>query len=164
MSARGEWPIAQLSHRKKFMREGGFVLVAALVTLVLIALLITGAFFASGQELGVGRNEIRDQQAFEFAEYALAHAIAGWDGPARESMTVGQTTLLPPVLVERLESNVFVTKLDTALYLVVAEGHIATSDALDLRRRVGILVRSVLGGATVQPPLRLSEQAWSELY
>lgn len=146
------------------MREGGFVLVAALVTLVLIALLITGAFFASGQELAVGRNEIRDQQAFEFAEYAVAHAIAGWDGSARESMTVGQTTLLPPILAEPLESSVFVTKLDTALYLVVADAHIATGDAVDLGRRVGILVRSVVGSATVQPPVRLSEQAWSELY
>jgi type II secretory pathway pseudopilin PulG len=144
--------------------RAGFVLVAALVALVLIALLITGAFFASGQELAVARNEIRDQQAFEFAEYGLARAIAGWDAPARESMTVGQTTLLAPILADPLESSVFVTKLDTALFLVVADGHIATSDALDLRRRVGILVRSVVNGATAQPPVPLSEQAWSELY
>jgi hypothetical protein len=142
----------------------GFVLVAALVALVLIALLITGAFFASGQELGIGRNEIREQQAFAFAEYALAHAIAGWDGSARQSMAVGQTTLLAPILAEPLESSVFVTKLDTALFLVVASGHIVTSDAVDLHRRVGILVRTVVNGATVQPPVRLSEQAWSELY
>jgi hypothetical protein len=164
MSAGAHDDIAKSSHRERSTRKGGFVLVAALVTLVLIALLITGAFFASGQELGVGRNEIRDQQAFEFAEYALTHAIAGWDGPTRESMTVGQTTLLPPVMAEPLESSVFVTKLDTALFLVVAEGHIAASDALDLRRRVGIFIRSVVDGASVQPPVRLSEQAWSELY
>src|SRR6266550_4372471 len=92
--------------QQPFGAEGGFVLVASLVALVLIALLITGVFFASGQELAVGRNEIRDQQAFEFAEYAVAHAIAGWDGSARESMTVGQTTLLPPILAEPLESSV----------------------------------------------------------
>jgi len=35
------------------IRRRGFVLVAAIVALVLIALLISGAFFASGQDLAV---------------------------------------------------------------------------------------------------------------
>ena len=121
--------IGQSPRRETSGQKGGFVLVAALVALVLIALLITGAFFASGQELGVGRNEIRDEQAFEFAEYALAHSIAGWDASARQSMTVGQTTALPQILAEPLESSVFVTKLDTALFLVVAEGQRCVSAA-----------------------------------
>ena len=59
--------------------QPGFVLVAALVALVIIALLVTGAFFASGQEMIVARNELRDQQAFSFAEYGAAKALESWN-------------------------------------------------------------------------------------
>ena len=144
--------------------RSGFVLVAALVALVVIALLITGAFFASGQELGVARNELRDQQAFGFAEYAVARAIGSWDGPARESMIPGQTVQLAPVSNATLGGGAFVTRLDTALYLIVAEGRIVSGDGSGLRRRVGIVVRTVRDGAPINPPMRVTEHPWSELY
>lgn len=144
--------------------RGGFALVAALVAVVIIALLITGAFFASGQELGVARNEIRDQQTLGFAEYALARAVATWDTQARESMVAGQTTQLPSVSSGLLESKAFVTRLDTALYAVVAEARIASADGAGLRRRIGIVVKTVSDGAPENPPSRISEQAWTALY
>lgn len=144
--------------------RSGFVLVAALVALVVIALLITGAFFATGQELGVARNELRDQQAFGFAEYAVARAIESWDGPARESMIPGQTVQLAPVSNAMLDGSAFVTRLDTALYVVVAEGRIVSGDGSGLRRRVGVVVRTVRDGAPINPPMRVTEQPWSELY
>jgi Tfp pilus assembly protein PilX len=146
------------------MTRRGFVLVAALVALVVIALLITGVFFATGQEMTVTRNELRDQQAFEYAEYALARAVGGWDVTARESMTTGQTASLAAISNGSLQANAFVTRLDTALYLVVAESRHLAPDAVGLRRRVGILVRTVLDGAAVNPPMRVPEQPWSELY
>lgn len=144
--------------------RSGFVLVAALVALIVIALLITGAFFATGQELGVARNELRDQQAFGFAEYAVARAMESWDGPARELMTAGQTVQLAPVSNAMLDGSAFVTRLDTALYVIVAEGRIISGDGSGLRRRVGIVVRTVRDGAPINPPMRVTEQAWSELY
>jgi type II secretory pathway pseudopilin PulG len=144
--------------------RNGFVLVAALVALIVIALLITGAFFASGQELGVARNELRDQQAFGFAEYAVARAAESWDRPARELMTPGQTVQLAPVSNAMLDGRAFVTRLDTALYVIVAEGRIASGDGSGLRRRVGVVVRTVRGGAPINPPIRVSEHAWTALY
>ncbi len=142
----------------------GFALVAVLVALVLIALLITGAFFASGQEVTVARNELRDQQAFAFTEYTLARTLESWDGSTADAMTAGQTLLFAPAPVNRLESTVFITKLDTALYLVVAEGRVGTPDAVGVRRRVGIVVRTVRDGAPINPPVRVTEQAWVEMY
>ena len=142
----------------------GFVLVAAIVALVLIALLITGAFFASAQDLAVSRAELRDQQAFAYAEFALANSLQSWDAAAREMMSVGETVTLQPVADPPLESSVFITKLDSALYTVVAEGRMTTADANALRRRVGIMVCTVVNGARVSPPERVAEQAWSELY
>lgn len=142
----------------------GFVLVAALVTLVLIALLITGVFFASGQELTVARSELRDQQAFAYAEYALEQSLESWDAAARDSMRAGQTFSFSPGSRPPLESTVFVTRLDTALYLVVAEGRIASADAPGLRRRAGVVVSTIHHDAPAIPPARVTEQAWTQLY
>jgi Tfp pilus assembly protein PilX len=142
----------------------GFVLVAAIVALVLIALLITGAFFASAQDLAVTRGELRDQQAFAYAEFALASSLQEWEAVAREAMSVGETVTLQVNTYPPLESNVFITRLDSALYSIVAEGRLTTADANGLRRRVGIVVCTVINGARVSPPERVAEQAWSELY
>jgi len=90
--------------------RAGFILVAALVAIVIIALLITGALFASGQDLAVSRNEIRDQQALGTAEFAIARALESWDSPARESMRSGQTAQLAAVSAGYFESTVFVTR------------------------------------------------------
>lgn len=144
--------------------RAGFVLVAALVAIVIIALLVTGAFFASGQELGIARNEIRDQQMLGFAEYTIERAVATWDAPARESMGAGQTVQLPSISSGLLESSAFVTRLDTALYVVVAEARIVSGEGSGLRHRVEIVVRTVRDGAPVNPPSRVSEQAWTALY
>lgn len=142
----------------------GFILVAALVAIVIIALIITGAFFASGQELVVARNELRDQQAFSYAEYAAAKALESWNASALDSMSAGETQRLATLSRGLLESEVLVTKLDTALYLVTADGRLRSADAAALRRRVGLVVRTVRDGAPVNPPFRVSGQAWSELY
>jgi hypothetical protein len=145
-------------------RRAGFVLVAALVALVIIALLITGALFASGQDLAIAHNELRDHQALGAAEWASARAVESWDGPARESMRPGQTVRLPGVSNGVFESTTFVTRLDTALYEVVAESRIISEGTSGLRRRVGIVVRTIRDGTPVNPPLRVSEQAWTALY
>jgi Tfp pilus assembly protein PilX len=144
--------------------QPGFILVAAIVALVIIALIVTGAFFASGQELVVARNELRDQQAFAYAEYAAAQALETWNASARDSMIAGQTQAVATFTRGLLESDVLVTRLDTALYLVTADGKLRSTDAFGLRRRVGIIVRTIQGGASVNPPVRVSGQAWSELY
>jgi hypothetical protein len=145
-------------------RRRGFVLVAAIVALVIIGLIITGAFFASGQELVVARNELRDQQAFSYAEYAVAKGLESWNASALDSMSAGETQRLATLSRGLLESEVLVTKLDTALYLVTADGRLRSADAAALRRRVGLLVRTVRNGVPVNPPFRTSGQAWSELY
>ena len=153
-----EYRIARDSGRR------GFVLVAAIVALVLIALLITAAFFASSQDLAVTRAELRDQQAFAYAEFALASSLQSWDATTAQTMSVGQTATIQSTTDPPLESSVFVTKLDSALYNVLAEGRLQAADAYALRRRVGLTVRTVVNGAPVSTPERVSGQAWSELY
>jgi type II secretory pathway pseudopilin PulG len=113
--------------------QAGFVLVAALVAIVIIALLITGALFASGQDLAISRNEIRDQQALGAALNEIASGI----GDAR---------------------------LGKPHARVVARSRMSSAGGSGLRRSVGIVVQTMRDGAPVNPPLRVSEQAWTALY
>lgn len=145
-------------------RRCGFVLVAALVAIVIIALLITGALFASSQDLAVSRSEIRDQQALGAAEYSIARALESWDPQAREAMRSGQTAQVAAVSTGLFETTLFVTRLDTALYAVVADSRISSAKGSGLRRKVGIVVQTIRGGVAANPPLRVSEQAWTALY
>lgn len=143
--------------------RAGFVLVAALVALIVMALLITGAFFASGQDVAITRAELRDQQVFAYAEYAAAHTLENWDAPARALMSIGQTQTAQSTTDSPLESTVLVTRLDTLIYAITAEARISTVDGNGLRRRIGITVLTSGTGNGVQP-VRVPEQAWSELY
>jgi Tfp pilus assembly protein PilX len=136
-----------------------FVLIAALVALFVIALLITGAFFASGQDVSISRAELRDQQTFSYAEYALAHAISDWSVADRSRMAVAETQSGASSSDDPLEGTVFVTRLDSTIYSVVAEARLTTVDATGLRRRVGLVVRG-----DRNPPVRIPQLGWSELY
>lgn len=149
---------------RRIARQRGFALILALVALVVIALLITGAFFAGGQDMAVSRAELRDRRVFAYAEYAAAHAIDIWNAADRERMYTGETWSLQYADDLPLESTVFVTRLDSALYAVVAEARLRTAEGYGLRRRVGILVRSVRDGAGIIPPERVADHAWTELY
>jgi len=145
------------------MSRAGFVLVAALVALIVIALLITGAFFASGQDFAVARAELRDQQVFAYAEYAAAHAFENWDVSARALMSIGQTQTAQSMTDSPLEATVLVTRLDSLIYEITAEARIATVDGSGLRRRIGITVLTSGTGNDIQL-MRVPEQAWKELY
>ncbi|HUQ21333.1 MAG TPA: hypothetical protein VM099_17095 [Gemmatimonadaceae bacterium] len=141
----------------------GFVLIATLVALVIIALLITGAFVAGGEDFAVSRAELRDQQTFAYAEFAAGRALSAWNAADRSAMAIGSSVTAATTSDSPLESSVFITRLDSTLYSIVAEARLTTTDGNRLRRRVGIVVTTVRNGAR-NPPVRIPDQAWSELY
>lgn len=146
------------------MRRGGFALAAALAAIVLIAALVTGVLFAAGQETRATRHAILDRQTFAYAELVASRAIASLNPATMADSGVGATTTYEPSRDDSFASTVFITKLDSALFLVVAEGRIAAADALQLRRRVGIVVRAARDSSGAERVTRIGEQAWSALY
>lgn len=141
----------------------GFVLIATLVALIIVALLITGAFVAGGEDFAVSRAELRDQQTFAYAEFAAARALSAWNASEAKLMAIGSTINVGSTSDSPLESSVFISRLDSALYSLVAEARLTSADGNRLRRRVGIIVTTMQNGAR-NPPVRIPEQAWSELY
>ncbi|MDQ3082514.1 MAG: hypothetical protein M3R07_09910 [Gemmatimonadota bacterium] len=147
------------------MRERhGFALAAALAAMVLIAVLITGILFSAGQESRTTRHAILDQQTFAYAELAASRAIESMSPATFADATAGDVITFTPPRDEPLESTVIMTKLDTTLVLVVAEGRIAAADALRLRRRVEIVVRFTRDSIGIERVARIAENAWSALY
>lgn len=141
-----------------------FALAAALAAIVLIAVLITGALFASTQETHATRAAMLDQQAAAYAERAGLLAIAPWSCAVCDSMQVGTVFIRSAAAEPPLESTVYTTRLDSALYLVVAEGRIVVSGAARIRRRISIAVvthRDSLG-LTQASPVR--GHAWAATY
>lgn len=142
----------------------GFALAAALVALVLIGVLVTGALFASTQEARSSAAELADEKAFAFAERAAVSTAVTWACPECDLMAVGSVIIRSPAASPPLESTVYITRLDSAVFLVTGEGRIVESGVIRVKRRVSIAViatRDTLGGISAS---RLRKQYWSAAY
>jgi len=142
----------------------GFALAAALAAIVIIAVIVTGALFASGQESRATRLEILDQKTVQYAERAALLRIGGWSCPECDSMRVGAVITASSTADSPLESTVYITRLDSALFLVVGEGRVVVSGATRLSRRVSIVVRTSRDSTGVARASRLRGYAWAAAY
>lgn len=124
----------------------GFALVFTIFALVLIAALVTGAFFAAEQELRVARNGADAQRALAAAEAAADLAISDWDG-SLNTMTVGDSETVGVTLpAGSSPAGATVLRLNAQLFLVRATGG---DPAAGTSRSVGRLARLDLPGLAV---------------
>ncbi|MEO5579921.1 MAG: hypothetical protein ABIR58_04630 [Gemmatimonadaceae bacterium] len=141
-----------------------FALAAALAAIVIVTVLVTGVLFAAGQETRSTRYAILDQQSLSYAERAAARGIESLNIGALDNAAVGFVSIYKPPPDDLFESTVFITKLDSALYLVTGEAAVVAADANRLRRRVGILVTSTRDSSGIESAVRVRDHAWSVLY
>ena len=142
----------------------GFALAAALVALVLIGVLVTGALFATNQETHASAAEVADEKAFGFAERAALSTVGSWTCPECDVLPVGAVIIRNPVPSPPLESTVYITRLDSALFLVTGEGRIMESATARVKRRVSIAVITSRDSAGVTTARRIDGQSWSAAY
>jgi hypothetical protein len=145
-------------------RRAAFALVAALAAIVIIAVLVTGALFASNQETHAVSAEVLDQQASAYAERSALLAIAGWECPECDGLQAGEVIIRSPAPAPPLESTVYITRLDSALFLVTGEGRIMRAGAPRLRRRISIVVSTSRDTLGVPRAARVSGDAWAANY
>lgn len=146
------------------MTRAGFALVAALVALVLIAGLVTSGLFASNQESHAAAAELNDQQTAAFAERAAILVVADWACPECDLLPVGSVFIRNPVASPPLESTVFITRLDSALFLVTGEARLTRSGAIALRRRVSIAVKAARDSLGTTRASRIDGDSWAVAY
>ncbi|MDQ3082487.1 MAG: hypothetical protein M3R07_09775 [Gemmatimonadota bacterium] len=142
----------------------GFVLPAALACVILIAVIATAALFASGQEAAATRAAILEQQATGYAERSARQTIDSWNCPGCDSLPVGGVIVKSHAADHPLESTVYTTRLDSALFLVVAEGRVVASGATRLARRIAIAVRTSRDSLAHSRAVPLFPQSWTPIY
>ena len=140
----------------------GFVLVTALMATVLIGALAAGVVFATTEDTKVGRTAVARDIALMGTESAIATkisdpttALPGSVGPAGTmSYQVGD----PGSRV-----IVYITRLDSAMYWIVAEA-IPDTVHSGATSRIGVVVNAVKNddaSTTINP---IFQRAWSELF
>jgi hypothetical protein len=150
------------SHRLRGWRRDGFALAAALLALLLISALVTAVFFAATEETRIVAASARHQLALSAAESAVEMTIAHWDPDWAPQVGVGGT---------RVTSNegfvvaidVYITRLDSTLYWIVADAADSSSGSV-VSRRIGVAVRVLIAPDHSITIDRISERSWSELF
>jgi hypothetical protein len=147
--------------RKELQREG-FVLASVLLAVLLIAALVAGVFFASGEATRMGVAAGDRQLALSAAESAVEAVIGGWELSMARAIDIGETR-------SRVGSDagmrvaVYITRVDSALYWVLADAGPPRA-ASAVASRIGAFVRvrtAADGSASVD---RIGERWWSEIF
>lgn len=163
----------QTPGRKTHMRaprlsdERGIALAMAVFALVIIGVLVAGAFFSGRLEQRGGTNSVMATEAFEAAEGGLAYTINdGWQTSTFNALAVGASSVQPPIAMGgNAQATPTVTKLNSAVYLVRSEGQRLVGGNITARRLLGTLVRVVVpdieieGALTVYGELTLGGSA-----
>jgi hypothetical protein len=140
----------------------GFALAAALLALLLIAALIPGVFYATTDEARIGTAARERQLALSAAESAIETTLAGWTATGIAPMAVGATSSAD-LEWSGVPVQVYVTRLDSTLYWIVAEAG-SVSSRSGVTRRIGAVIsaqNAPAGSITID---RISERWWSELF
>lgn len=145
-------------------QKSGFALASALVALVLIAVLVTGALFASSQESHAAGAELLDQKVFAFAERQALETAGNWACSECDLLPVGSVIIRNPAASPPLESTVYITRLDSAVFLVTGEARISDSGVSNARRRVSIAVKITRDSLGTITSSRISGDSWIAAY
>jgi hypothetical protein len=138
------------------------VLLAALLAIVLIGALVTGVMFATTEDTRAGSAGVAREAAMIAVESAIANTVV--DATTQLPASIGVNATTSRMLDYRGQSiSVYITRLDSALLLIVGESGRDASQS-GARRRVGVLVTTMNradGSTSIDP---ISKRAWSELF
>ena len=140
----------------------GFALAAALLSIVLIGAIVAGVLFATVEETKAGAAEGARDAALSACESAIVTTITDPGVTLPDSIGVA-ATILRRVDGLGVPVVVYITRLDSARYSIVADAVAATPD-LGARRRIGIVVNAstaVGHSITIVP---ISERPWSDFF
>ena len=106
-------------------REQGFALAGAVFALVVIAVLVTGAFFVARQESSIGKNSATYERAFQAAEAGLGSAVEAWQDniTTYNNLPIGDSTSVSGTLASPGGSYAgYIRRLSEQLFLVRVTG------------------------------------------
>lgn len=150
------------STRRANQNREGLALPIVMIALLLIAALIAGAFASTTEETRIGVAAASRERALLSAESAIEVAIGSMSTDRQDAMAIGETrdrSVDGPVSLV----VVHVTRLDSSLYWLVADGTDAVSIS-GIVRRIGVLVRANADPGRSTTIDRVQSRGWSELF
>src|SRR5436309_2155823 len=132
-------------------QERGFALIGAVFALVVIATLVAGAFFASMQEVSIGRSTQTFQRAFDAAEGGMATRIVNWPTTSTtlNALAVGDSATYTDTLPDgRSTVTSYVRRLNGSLFLIRTVGGSGTS-----ARMLGAIAKLQLADLNIKASL-----------
>jgi hypothetical protein len=124
----------------------GMAVLIALIAIVSLAVLSTGAVVGSMQEFRAGRNSMVEQRAFAVAEFGLNREVANWDRsrnlPPPVGRAIGATDSSPVYVAQGDTARVSITRLTDNTFWVVSVGRASIgTNLLESQRQTHLLVR-----------------------
>jgi hypothetical protein len=143
-------------------RRTGFALAAALLAMVLIAALIAGVFLATTDETRISSAAAAKEAALVATETAIELTIRDWNASIAGNVDIGDSH---PTAIEAFGTpvDVYVTRLDSTLYAIVAEARLISSES-SATRRTGAIVRVQIAADHSITIDRVPERWWSEVF
>lgn len=116
----------------------GAALLTALFGIVVISLIVSGAFFTSNQEFRGGRNQLVEQRAFAVAEYGLNAEVSNWDRGRNlpGGMAVGAVDSSRVYVAAGDTARVRISRLTPNSFWVVSEGFASIGNAAMESKRI----------------------------
>lgn len=140
----------------------GFALAAALLSIVLIGAIVAGVLFATTEETRRGAAGVAREVGLNACESAIVMTITDPGVTLPDSIGVAET-ISRRVDGLGLPVVVYITRLDSALYSIVADA-VAMPPDHGGRSRVGIVAKASVAAdhsITIDP---ISERPWSDLF
>lgn len=138
----------------------GMALGVVLLAIVIISILILGAYLSNIQEYQVGRNTLTQNRALSAAEHGEGAVYSNWDR-GWNTFRAGTTFVRAWAPGDGSVDTTRITKLNALSFLVVSEGAAGTGARAGARRRTGTLMRlnvpkvSMLGAITTRGTVRI---------
>ena len=142
----------------------GFVLSVALFAIVIIAAIVASVSFTATEETQSTSAAVRDERAEAFAEEIALGSLVAWPWDLCDQSAIGSVFTRQAQSVPPLEGTLYVTRLDSALYLVTGEGRMKTAAGVIAQRRISISAiarRDTLGAMHVS---RTHGEYWAAIY
>jgi Tfp pilus assembly protein PilX len=142
-------------------RSRGFALAIALLAVVLIAALLAALFFAVGEETRTGAAIASRDDALAAAETAINASLDQLRMGAPEQAVGAVEASSRPA--GELSSVVYVTRLDSSLFWLVAAVRDDRNASVSVRR-IGVLASASGRAEDSIRIVRVTRRGWSELY
>lgn len=137
------------SHRN----NQGFALPAAVLSLLVVGVLVTGGFYMAQQEQRIGIAGENAQRALYMAERGMNDVLEDWDASTYSALAAFASTSRADTLSDGIW-RVDITKMSDYTYLLESEGTITARGTASPTRRLGMVVK--LRTAAIQPPAALT--------